>query len=98
MQITTCGTYRFRLWLPAACPVFFNESGVAPNILGIVLAVALFVLGPRAIGFLLVRVHALKIVRMSRSPLLIGLAFLLVATFFLATGFLSFSDSRIWCK
>ena len=52
-QITTCGTYPLRLDPPPARLVFFDEGGVAPDIIGMFLAVTPPVLGPGAIGLLL---------------------------------------------
>jgi hypothetical protein len=81
--------------LTAATAVFFDEGGVALNILGMFLAVPLPVLSPGSIGFLLLRIHATKVIRMARSPFLIGLSFLLSATFLPTTGCLSFFEARV---
>jgi hypothetical protein len=59
------------------------------------LTVALFVLGAGSVSFLLLWVHAPKIIRMSQSPALIGLPFPFAAAFLPTTGMLPFFDSRI---
>ena len=53
MQITTCGTYPFRFGFLPARFAFFDKSGVALDIIGMFLAVALPVFGAGAINLLL---------------------------------------------
>jgi hypothetical protein len=59
------------------------------------LAVAPPVIGPAAIGLLLLRVHASKVIWILRAPPLIELVFLLAATLLPATGCLSLFDARV---
>jgi hypothetical protein len=88
-------TYRVRRCFPAALPVLFDKRGIAMNIFRVALAIAFLVLSPGSIHFLLLLVNAAKIIRMLRSPLLIGLTFLLSPTFFAAAGCLSLFEARI---
>jgi len=84
-----------RLCFPAALPVLFDERGIAMNIFRVTLPIASLVLSPGSIHFLLLLVNAAKIVRMLRSPLLVGLTFLLSPTFFAAADCLSLFEARI---
>jgi hypothetical protein len=95
MQITTCGTYPFRFGFLPAHFAFFDKSGVAPDIIGMFLAVTLPVFGAGAINLLLLWVHAPKVISILRPPPLIQLPFLLAATVLAATGILPFFDPRV---
>jgi hypothetical protein len=70
----------------AAGSEFFYESGVAANIVGVLLPVLSLVLSPRSINFLLLWVHASKVIRVLRTPVLIALLFSLFAAFLPSTG------------
>jgi len=80
--------------LPARL-AFFDKSGVALDIIGMFLAVALPVFGTGAINLLLLWVHAPKVISILRPPPLIQLPFLLAATVLAATGILPFFDPRV---
>jgi hypothetical protein len=80
----------------SASPGFFDEDGVALNVRRILLAVLASILGPSSVGLLLLRIHAPKVTRMSRSPLSIGLAFALSPARLQAAGLLPFFDARVW--
>jgi hypothetical protein len=95
MQIATCGTYPFRFNFLSARFAFFDKSGVAPDIIGMFLAVALPVFGAGAINLLLLWVHAPKVISILQPPQLIQLPFLLVATVLAATGILPLFDPRV---
>ena len=88
-------TYRFRLRFPMLSPAFFDEPGIAANICRVLLAIASLVFRPGTIGFLLLLVNTAKIIRMLRSPIPIGLTFLLSSAFLPAAGSLSFFEARI---
>jgi hypothetical protein len=94
-QITACGTYSFKLLFPAALSIFFDERGIAANIFGVLLAVLLLILGSGPISVLLLLVSASKVIRVLRSPLLVGLAFPVSATFLAAASHLSFFETRV---
>jgi hypothetical protein len=76
-------------------PAFFNELGIAADIVRVPLTILSLVFSPGAIGFLLLLVNAAKIIGMLRSPLLIGLTFLPLPTFLAAGGSLSLFEARI---
>jgi len=95
MKITTCGTYPFRFSFPPARFAFFNKSSVAPDIIGMFLAVAPPVLGTCAISLFLLRVQAPKVISILRPPALIQPTLLLAATLLPATSFLSLFNPRV---
>jgi hypothetical protein len=90
MQITTCGTYLFRSASPSARLVFFDKSGVAPNIVGIFLAILLPVLCAASVDILLMGIHAPKVIWMLQPPVLIKLALPLLLALLTTTRFLPF--------
>ncbi len=55
-----------------ASPVSCDKGSVALHIVGMLLAVTAFVVGPASIELLLVEVEALKVIRMSCPPTLVG--------------------------
>jgi len=95
MQITTCGTYLLRFPFPPARLVFLDKSGVTANVVGIFLAVLLPVLCAASVEFLLMRIHALKIIWMQQSPALIIPKFLFIAALPTATSFLPLFKARV---
>ncbi len=79
----------------AARSVFFDEGGIAANILGIPLPVLSLVLGPRSIEFLLLPVHATEVIRMLQTPVPIGQLLSLPSTLRAAAGRLLLLDASI---
>ena len=73
----------------------FDEGGIAPDIIGMLLSVPFFVVGPGAVGFLLMRVHTLKVVRVPFSPVLVVVSFLFLAATVAATCVLSLLNPRV---
>jgi hypothetical protein len=94
-QIAACGTYIFRLLLPATLSIFFDERSIAANILGVLPAVLLLIFGSGPISVLLLLIGTLKVIRVLRSPLLVGLALPASATFLAAASYLSLFETRV---
>jgi len=74
------------LLLPALAALF-DEGGIAPDIVGMLLSVPFLVFGPGTVGFLLMRVRTLKVVRVAFSPMPVVLSFLFLAATAPATCF-----------
>ncbi|HYA40495.1 MAG TPA: hypothetical protein VEF34_04295 [Syntrophobacteraceae bacterium] len=69
-----------------ALPAFFDECGIAANILRVPLAILFLVLSPGSIVLFLLLVNTPKVIRMLRPPLFVGSTFLFSATLLAAAG------------
>ena len=72
----------------------FDENGIAPDIVGMLLSVPLLVAGPGAVGFLLTRVGTLEVVRVPFSPMSVIESFLFLAAAVPAACFLPLLNPR----
>jgi hypothetical protein len=73
----------------------FDERGIASNIVGIPLTILFLVFSSGSICLLLLLINVEKIIRILRSPLLVGLALLVPAKILAAAGCLSLFEARI---
>ena len=72
-----------------------DEGGIAPDIVGMLLSVPFLVVSPCAVGFLLIRVRTLKVIRVPFSPVLVVVSFLFLAAAVAATCILSPLNPRV---
>ena len=95
MRIRTCVTYRCLSQLLAP---FSDESGVAPHVVRMQLAIEAHVVSARSVLCFLQRIGTTEVIRVLGPPLLIEPVLLFLATLGRATSLLALFESRMWMK
>jgi hypothetical protein len=72
-----------------------DKGGIAPDIVGMLLAVTALIVGASAVNLLLLRIATPKVIEMSGAPTPIRAPFEFLTTGRLTTGFLPLLDSGV---